>query len=242
MTRSFNSAQRHPAVLAAAAALFLAAAGSAAPAAAQQTREVTFKCESSNDRPARCGPKDAQNPRLIRQISNNPCIRGSTWGFDNAGVWVTGGCRAQFRASVPVSEIVVKCESANDQPARCGYKGATRVRLVRQISGSPCLRDQTWGMDSDGLWVASGCRGQFALYPATDDGTNGGGNTSGGGRNIVTCRSIPGDYTFCPVKVPKRVTVQRQLSNTRCREGRTWGYAHDGIWAANGCRARFRVE
>lgn len=239
MTMHARQIPRQTASLVSAALLVVfASAMLAPPAAAQQTREVTLKCESVNNRPARCGTADARNPRLIRQESSTPCIRGQTWGHDGSGVWVTGGCRALIRVDMPVAEITVNCESVNGRAARCGYPGATQVRLVRQISGAPCVRGQTWGHDSDGLWVGSGCRGQFRLLPASE----GEGSAGAAGGNIVTCRSNAGSYTFCPVAVPNRVTLERQLSNTRCREGRTWGYAHDGIWATNGCRARFRVE
>jgi len=34
--------------------------------------------------------------RLIRQRSEAPCVFGQTWGFDDRGVWVDRGCRADF--------------------------------------------------------------------------------------------------------------------------------------------------
>ena len=30
-----------------------------------------------------------------------------------------------------------------------------------------------------------------------------------------------------------------QISDSRCIQGRTWGYDGDAIWVDNGCRARF---
>ena len=35
---------------------------------------------------------------MTRQISGSPCIQGQTWGFDDRGVWVDRGCRAEFQA------------------------------------------------------------------------------------------------------------------------------------------------
>ncbi|MFN2240619.1 MAG: DUF3011 domain-containing protein, partial [Thermoanaerobaculia bacterium] len=28
---------------------------------------------------------------------------------------------------------------------------------------SPCVRNQTWGEDRDGIWVDGGCRAEFAV-------------------------------------------------------------------------------
>ena len=33
---------------------------------------------------------------------------------------------------------------------------AATFQLARQISGSPCIRDTTWGVDRRGLWVDRG--------------------------------------------------------------------------------------
>lgn len=84
---------------------------------------------------------------LIRQLSSNSCIRGSEWGTDRSGVWVTLGCRAEFRArraengAAPSAESrkrlvrrVVRCES-NGRPQSCPVRlDGAPVRLLRQLS------------------------------------------------------------------------------------------------------------
>jgi hypothetical protein len=35
--------------------------------------------------------------RIERQISKTRCVKGRTWGFNRAGIWVDGGCEAIFR-------------------------------------------------------------------------------------------------------------------------------------------------
>ena len=36
-------------------------------------------------------------PRIVQQISNNNCIEGRDWGYDDRGqLWVDAGCRARF--------------------------------------------------------------------------------------------------------------------------------------------------
>ena len=54
------------------------------------------KCESQNNALNRCAADTLFGVTLARQLSNNACMRGSTWGFDANGIWVTAGCRAEF--------------------------------------------------------------------------------------------------------------------------------------------------
>ncbi|MBO8042123.1 DUF3011 domain-containing protein, partial [Pseudomonas aeruginosa] len=35
--------------------------------------------------------------RLVRQKSVTACIEDRNWGWDRRGVWVSDGCRAEFR-------------------------------------------------------------------------------------------------------------------------------------------------
>ncbi len=37
-----------------------------------------------------------ESAELIYQLSRTSCNFGSTWGYDDRGVWVSGGCRANF--------------------------------------------------------------------------------------------------------------------------------------------------
>lgn len=57
---------------------------------------ITVLCESQNNALNRCAANTFFGVTLARQISNRTCIRGRTWGFDANGIWVTGGCRAEF--------------------------------------------------------------------------------------------------------------------------------------------------
>jgi len=85
---------------------------------------------------------------------------------------------------VAVAQQSFKCESNNGRRNYCGNYGEGQVRLDRQISGSPCVEGQTWGVDRNGLWVDRGCRAYFAIresrreggaYRDNDDRRNNGG-------------------------------------------------------------------
>ena len=62
----------------------------------QPGRRVT--CSSVNNRTTTCAlPVGNTMPRLLRQISKQPCIQGRTWGIDSRNaIWVNQGCRGEF--------------------------------------------------------------------------------------------------------------------------------------------------
>lgn len=77
-------------------AMVLAAAAGAAPRPAQAQNVVT--CESHGGRRQTCSVDTRGGVRLVRRLSDNPCVQGRSWGTTSRGVWVDDGCRAQFAA------------------------------------------------------------------------------------------------------------------------------------------------
>ncbi len=211
-------------------------------------------CESQNYQNAEC-PIAGGPVAIIRQLSTPPgdCIEGQTWGFNgyNNTIWVTGGCRAEFRTGygggygrpppAPGMTVVV-CESQGYRNAECPVAGGP-VAIVRQLSTPPgdCIEGQTWGFNSynNTIWVTGGCRAEFRTG-------------YGGGHarpppmpeTTVVCESQ--NYRNAECAVPGGpVAIVRQLSTPPgdCIEGRTWGFNryNNTIWVNSGCRAEFRV-
>jgi len=57
------------------------------------------RCESlqsSGYRRNYCAADTRGGVTLSRRLSDSDCIEGSSWGYDNGGVWVDKGCRADF--------------------------------------------------------------------------------------------------------------------------------------------------
>ncbi len=143
----------------------------------------------------------------------------------------------------------VQCESRDYRFNRCRTDGWRDARLVRQTSGSQCIRGRTWGVDRSGLWVDAGCSGVFVEARGGDDrpGYGGGGWRPGNDwdQDIrFRCASNDYNYNMCQVDVGRggRVYISRQISNTACIEGRNWGYNRAGVWVDGGCEAEFVVE
>ncbi|MEO7065184.1 MAG: DUF3011 domain-containing protein [Dokdonella sp.] len=151
----------------------------------------------------------------------------------------------------------IECGSRGYKLARCRVPWRD-ARLVRQTSDSSCVRDRTWGFDRGGIWVDKGCGGTFAEARRGDrpdygnggdrpDYGNGGDWRPGPGFDTsirVRCASQGYHYNMCQVDTGRgsSVRVERQISNTRCEQGRTWGFNRAGIWVDGGCEAIFRID
>jgi len=53
-------------------------------------------CSSVDARPKACQWPGTRTPRLLQQLSSQPCVQGRTWGFTGSAVWVSQGCAARF--------------------------------------------------------------------------------------------------------------------------------------------------
>ncbi|WP_167285070.1 DUF3011 domain-containing protein [Marilutibacter alkalisoli] len=205
----------------------------------------TFRCESSDNRTRRCRVDTSGGVRLVRRLSDSPCIQGRTWGVDRDGVWVTNGCRGEFvagyggdRPGYGQGSGLVRCESNDNRVRRCAANTRGGVQLVRQLSSKPCTQDRTWGHDRDSIWVSNGCRAEFA----TGRGSGGGHRPDPGHSQTVRCESRDDRQRRCNVQVRNEVVLIRQLSRSACIRGTSWGWDRSGIWVSGGCRGEFSVR
>jgi len=202
-----------------------------------------IRCDSTEGRLRRCAADTRGGVEIVRQISGASCIRGRTWGWDDRGVWVDGGCRAEFRPTYGQGRLV-RCESIDGRFRECAAGGRGGARLVRQLSGSACVEGRTWGSRRGSVWVDGGCRGDFLLDVrggAYGDRNGYGYGYDTGGARTVRCTSDDGRTRRCGVAA-RDVRLQRQLSDSPCLSGQTWGWDRAGIWVTNGCRADFAVR
>ena len=242
------------------ASVFLAGV-SALPAYAQSYNNgyndgSVVRCESRDNRTERCAAGGGGDIRLVRQLSGSPCVRGRNWGTDSRGIWVSGGCRAEFSVGGYGGHgddrygggygndggDTFRCESTNNRTERCASSG--RAEFIRQLSNTPCVRGQSWGTDSRGVWVSNGCRG---LFRNGGYGNNNGGynNNNGGygGSDLIRCESTDNRSRSCNFTGNSRgeIRLLRQLSGKPCVENQTWGRSRNGVWVTQGCRAEFVI-
>lgn len=150
------------------------------------------RCESNDGRNRTCPMDTRGGVQLVRKLSRTACIEGRNWGSSRGGVWVTDGCRADFRSgggnysgngsyygnndhhygnngsyygnNHGIGGHVFRCESNDGRARECAANTRAGVQLVRQLSRSPCIQGRSWGYGRNGIWVAQGCRAEFRAY------------------------------------------------------------------------------
>lgn len=154
---------------------FLVGGGGNGQGASFGTADRVVRCESTSGRSNECAMDTRRGVELVRQLSRSACMRERNWGWNDRGVWVSGGCRADFRArggeddGPPVLGIqTVRCESVDGREGHCPIDTRGPVRLVRQLSRTPCIEGRTWGNDRRGVWVRGGCRADFESRVVND--------------------------------------------------------------------------
>lgn len=140
----------------------------------RMNRTITVVCESRDGRRHRCAADTLGQVTLGRQLSRHSnCVEDRTWGYDSRGIWVDGGCRAEFliadnagtyRDRGPSQAMrTLVCESNDSQRTYCRADASFGVELTHQLSRTNCVRNRNWGSDRNGVWVSDGCRAEFAL-------------------------------------------------------------------------------
>lgn len=128
-------------------------------------------CESKDERYQQCNTGFRGAARLTRQLSQNACIEGRSWGQSRGMVWVSRGCRAWFEDTnwngggdgyPGDSGYNITCASTDGRYRTCAWNESYgRPRLVEQISDKRCVEGSTWGYSGGNVWVNNGCRGRF---------------------------------------------------------------------------------
>ena len=196
------------------------------------SNQQVIVCESNGNRRTHCPADTRYGVNFNQQLSYATC--NYNWGYDQTGIWVDNGCRAEFTVNYGwdqpgADENIFVCESHGYNRTYCpAYLDGREVQLLRQLSYTSCHNN--WGFDRNGVWVTNGCRAEFVV------------NQSHWGTpqdDIVYCSSNDMRFQSCDVDVRGGVEFIRQLSRASCNGN--WGYDRQGIWVRNGCRAKFRI-
>jgi len=66
----------------------------------------------------------------------------------------------------------ITCESHGGGAEACGtVQPRSAVRVVKQLSNTPCVEEQNWGLgpNHDSIWVSGGCRAVFDVQPPRNE-------------------------------------------------------------------------
>ena len=132
----------------------------------------------------------------------------------------------------PGNGDTIRCESDRGATRTCNTPWRGGSRIARQLSDTRCVEGSNWTSVAGRVTVMGGCRAEFEQ----DSGSGWGG---GNGREI-RCESLNNRYKECAVGSANAYLV-RQLSDTRCSEGSTWGQRGNVLWVNRGCRGVFMV-
>ena len=234
---------------------------------AQAQTGTVIRCSSDDMHRNYCNIGPNNGVQLLRQVSEARCIQGQTWGYTRNQIWVDRGCRADFQiiaASGGYGQggygqgtgALVQCSSDDMHRHYCTIPRGSSVRVARQLSQAQCVEGTTFGVANDQLWVDRGCRAEFEVIQGAwrdgrrdrdddddrdrdrDRDRDGGYNS---GSNIIRCSSDDRGYHTCNMGRHGDVRMARQLSQSPCTEGQTWGVRGNQIWVNRGCRAEFEV-
>jgi DUF3011 family protein len=142
-------------------------------------------CASDDGRRNVCPIDTRGGVQLIRKRSDSSCDYGRDWAYNNRGIWVDHGCRADFQIGggggnsayggdnssngtywQPATNDVevVSCSSDDMHRRECDARiRGNNVRLLRQRSDADCIYGRTWGYGKKHIWVDRGCRADFAI-------------------------------------------------------------------------------
>jgi hypothetical protein len=206
------------------------------PAAPQE--QGSLYCASDDMHRNLCPADTRGGVQLLRQRSEAACVFNQAWGYDDRGIWVDRGCRADFQIGAARwsgwgQTFTIYCSSEDMERNFCPTDTHHGVRLARQRSETDCLFGRTWGYTPRGIWVDHGCRGDFEIGNA--------GWTAGGDSQSVYCASPELGRHYCEADTSRGVRLIRQRSDTDCVYGRTWGYDERGIWVEHGCQGDFQI-
>jgi hypothetical protein len=240
--------------------LTIAAASNPVYAAPAPQSALRMSCSSDDMRRHVCPVDTTGGVQMVRQKSQAKCIQNRTWGFDNRGIWVDHGCRAEFEVGGQLAvdaghhggghdrdhdgdrarggefrgwgdSYMVYCASDAMEHVWCPADARFGVRLVRQRSQAACVEGQTWGYGKRGIWADRGCRADFRVT----------GDWKSRAAAFVYCPSDDMQRNFCATDTLDGVFIVRQRSEADCVFNRTWGYDRERIWVDRGCRADFEI-
>jgi hypothetical protein len=184
-------------------------------AGAANARSVV--CESRDRGQHYCPADTSGGVSLAVQYSKASCRQGSSWGYDNRGIWVSNGCRAQFDLGNYRGGHRSDNDSAAAAALAIGLIGAAAIASKHDNDRDRDDRDHYDYRPHD----------RYNDY---------------GGRGSVTCESRDNRYNFCSASLRHAdVDIQRQISRTTCRQGQNWGWNAGGIWVNDGCAAVFSI-
>lgn len=223
---------------------------------AQTGTGTTVRCESRGSDREQCAIPAGSRVELAQHLSSTPCKQNSNWGYGQAFIWVSAGCRAEFSVTAAIAPPV---PPTPPYPSGPGNTSATPMQLracrseadrrmpaysYDQIQVEPQARQGStswvrWWAGNSGGTCTVAASGRILAFTTDGAGGPGGGTLPGATR--ITCESKSTARQQCAVPSGARIRLVRQLSQNPCRLNDTYGQGASYVWVAEGCRGEFEV-
>jgi Protein of unknown function (DUF3011) len=136
---------------------------------------ATVQCTSGIGERQHCPADTSAGVLLARSTGPAACLLGKTWGYDDAGIWVTDGCGGEFavRQAVPVptqpagavAEVPPLPEGTAAEPTPVPPEGEEAPAAAPPHDQPTPLRIETWGEfdPGDGFLVGRNKAGELSI-------------------------------------------------------------------------------
>jgi len=137
-----------------------------------------ISCSSDDMKRNYCEADVRGGVQLVKQRSDAACVLDRTWGYNDHGIWVDRGCRADFQVGGSGPDggnnvYNIYCASDNGRRNLCPTDTRGGVQMVRKRSDAACDYGNSWGYNDRGIWVDRGCRADFQIGGAGRDADRG---------------------------------------------------------------------
>lgn len=92
------------------------------------------------------------------QFANEPEFREQQQRYN----YLIGSMRREVPPPV-YGQDQIECASRDGRYSLCRTETGRGVTLIRQLSKTACVQNQTWGFTREGIWVDRGCRARFQI-------------------------------------------------------------------------------
>jgi len=130
---------------------------------------ATVRCTSAIGERQHCAADTSAGVMLARTIGSGACLLGKTWGYDDAGIWVTDGCGGEFvvRQAAPQGAVApAPVPPVTEQPpSPAPAVGEEAPAAAPPQEGATPQRIETWGEfdPGDGFLVGRSEAGELSI-------------------------------------------------------------------------------
>ena len=209
-------------------------------------------CSSSDMGYHTCQIGPNSGVRIVRQLSDTPCVQGETFGVHRDRIWVDRGCRADFQVFQNDSDNGYSQQGAwNGDHDRDRDRDGDRDHHRGDYSNGQYYPNDNGAYNNNypynnGPYYGVGNNGEYGSYAEQANAMGGHivyqGHYDDG---KTTCSSQPGQgVVFCQTGGElSRADLTEQNGQSPCVEGQTWGrIPGKGLWVAGGCSGKFKIH